>query len=120
MSPDDRVRLRHMMDAARSALQFTSGHTREDLDLDQLLTFGLTHAIMIIGEAAARIGQVARAEVADVPWSQIVGMRNRLVHAYFDIDRDILWATVTTAIPELLTKLETWHEQTRASTDPQE
>lgn len=110
MSPDDRVRLRHMLDAARSALQFTNGRAREDLEHDQLLTFGLTHAITIIGEAAARIGPGSRTDLAGVPWSQIVGMRNRLVHAYFDIDRDILWATVTTAIPDLLSKLEAWFD----------
>ena len=108
MSPDDHVRL-HMMDAAASAVRFTYGRTREDLDRDQLLTFGVTHAVMIIGEAAARISPTSRAEVPDVPWTQIVGMRNRLVHAYFDIDRDILWETVTAAIPDLLAKLEAWH-----------
>src|SRR5689334_21595296 len=111
MSPDDRVRLRHMIDAARSAVRFASGRTRDDLEHDQLLTFGLTHAITIIGEAAARIGQVSKADIAGVPWNQIVGMRNRLVHAYFDIDREILWATVTTAIPELLSKLEAWFDE---------
>ena len=112
MSPDDHVRLRHMMDAAASAVRFTTGRTREDLDRDQLLTFGVTHAVMIIGEAAARIAPTSRAEVPSIPWNQIVGMRNRLVHAYFDIDRNILWETVAVAIPDLLAKLEAWHSST--------
>lgn len=110
MSPDDRVRLKHMMDAAASAVRFTNGRTRDDLDVDELLTFGLTHAVMIIGEAAARIASSSRSELPEVPWSQIIGMRNRLVHAYFDVDRNILWETVTVAIPDLLTKLQTWHQ----------
>lgn len=105
MSPNDGVRIRHMVDAAEAALRFVRGRTRADLDRDELLVFGLVRAIEVMGEAAARVSPAGRLEFTDVPWSQVVGMRNRLVHAYFDVDLDILWETVIVAIPELLAKL---------------
>jgi uncharacterized protein with HEPN domain len=60
------------------------------LDDDTLLRFALTRAVEIVGEAANQVSEAGRAELADVPWAQIVGMRNRLIHAYFDINRGIL------------------------------
>ncbi|MGH8246995.1 MAG: HepT-like ribonuclease domain-containing protein, partial [Gammaproteobacteria bacterium] len=57
--------------------------------------------IEIIGEAAAKIGPEVRAQYADIPWADIVGMRNRLIHAYFDIDLGLLYETVTGDLPPL-------------------
>ena len=65
----------------------------------------LTRAVEIVGEAAAQVSDAGRTEFPDVPWPHIVGMRNRLVHAYFDINPDILWDTVPLALPGLLTQL---------------
>ena len=106
MSPDDRVRLRHMADAAESALRFVKGRARADLDADEMLLFALVRAVEIVGEAATKVSVEARAETLDVSWSVIVGMRNRLVHAYFEVDRDIVWTTVTQALPPLLAQLK--------------
>lgn len=105
MSPDDRVRLQHMADAIEAASGFLSGRSRADLDSDRMLVFALVRAIEIVGEAAAKLSAAGRAEVPAVPWSSIVGMRNRLVHAYFDVDLDILWNTATEALPPLLAQL---------------
>jgi len=106
MNPHDhRVRLRHMADALNAALAFAKGRKREDLDTDAMLLFALVHAITIAGEAANRVTPESRAEVPDLPWASIIGMRNRLVYAYFDIDRDILWTTVTQAVPPLAARL---------------
>jgi uncharacterized protein with HEPN domain len=112
MSPDDDVRLRHMVDAAEAALRFVKGRTRADLDRDELLVFGLVRAIEVVGEAAARVSPAGRQELPDVPWTQIVGMRNRLVHAYFDVDLGILWDTVTVALPELLARIRAYRPAT--------
>lgn len=101
MSPDDRVRLRHMADAIEAALKFIEGRSRSELDADRMLVFALVRAVAIIGEAAVKLSSVGRAELPAVPWSNIVGMRNRLIHAYFDVDLDILWNTVTEALPPL-------------------
>jgi len=102
MSPDDRVRLLHMVEAAESALGFIRGRDRADLDTDRMLVFALVRAIEIIGEAASRVSQEGRAEIPGIPWSRIVGMRNRLIHAYFEVDAEILWNTATEALPELI------------------
>ena len=105
MSPDDRWRVSHMVEAAEHALQFVAGRSRADLDSDAMLRLALTRAVEIIGEAAAQVTEAARRELPDVPWAQIVGMRNRLVHAYFDINADILWDTVQVALPALVAQL---------------
>ncbi len=105
MSPDDRWRVRHMVDAAEQALAFVRGRQRADLDTDAMLRLALTRAVEIVGEAAAQVSDAGRNACPDVPWMQIVGMRNRLVHAYFDINADILWDTVHLALPGLLAQL---------------
>jgi len=106
MSPADAVRVRHMIDAIEAARRFAAGRDRSHLDTDQMLLFALVRAVEIVGEAAGKMSADARAELPEVPWVAVVGMRNRLVHAYFDIDPDILWATVTQALPELWAQLK--------------
>jgi uncharacterized protein with HEPN domain len=106
MSPDDDVRVRHMIDAIQAALRFAQGRERADLDVDEMLLFALVRAVEVVGEAASRLSADGRALAPDVPWRAVTGMRNRLAHAYFDIDKDILWATVTQALPPLLQQLE--------------
>ena len=94
-----------MLEAAENAQRFISGKNRADLDTDPMLLFALVRAIEIIGEAAAKVSAERRAASASVPWIAIVAMRNRLIHAYFDIDRDIVWRTVTEEIPSLRSQL---------------
>ena len=105
MSPDDVIRFRHMAEAAESALRFCQGRTRADLETDDMLRFALTRAVEIIGEAATKVSMDARNQSSGIAWPAIVGMRNRLVHAYFDVDSDILWTTVTERLPSLLREL---------------
>lgn len=105
MPPSDAVRLRHMIDAIESAQRFACGRQRSDLDDDEMLLFALVRAVEIIGEAAARMSAETREKLPEIPWASLSGMRNRLVHAYFEVDRDILWTTVTEALPPLLTDL---------------
>lgn len=105
MWPEDGVRIRHMIDAAETAIGFAAGRTRSDLDTDRMLLLALERAIEIIGEAASKVSDQTREAAPAIPWPQIAGMRNRLIHAYFDIDRGILWKTVTEEIPALLEQL---------------
>ena len=91
-----------MIDAAEVARSFIDGRQRSSLDEDRMLLFALVRAVEIIGEAASRVTLETRCAAPAVPWIAIIGMRNRLVHAYFDIDRDILWKTVTEEIPDLI------------------
>lgn len=106
MSPDDRWRVLHMIEAAEQALAFVHKRKRTDLECDPMLRLALTRAIKIVGEAAAQVSEAGRTELSAIPWLQIVGMRNRLVHAYFDINLDILWDTVQIALPVLLGPLK--------------
>lgn len=107
LSEQDRVRLRHMLDAAQSALRFAEGRCREDLDSDEMLSFALVRALEIIGEAAAQVSDATRDALPQLPWRQIVGMRHRLIHAYFDVDLDRVWDTATHYVPGLLERLQT-------------
>jgi len=105
MKPDDLVRIRHMIEAAETAVDFIDKRRREDLDTDRMLRFALVRAIEIIGEAASKVSPEFRSETSAIPWRSIVTMRNRLVHAYFDIDLDFTWMTATDDIPPLLSRL---------------
>ena len=105
MSPDDVIRIQHMIDAAETALSFVRGRTRSDLNDDQMLLFALVRAIEIVGEAASRITAATRTAIVDVPWADAISMRNRLIHGYFDLNPDIVWVTATEELPQLLPKL---------------
>jgi uncharacterized protein with HEPN domain len=106
MNEADVIRLRHMLDAAREALSFAAGRKREDLDTDRGLSLILVREVEVIGEAASRVSQETRDQLAQIPWRAIIGMRNRLIHRYNDINPSILWYTVQTSIPELIKELE--------------
>ncbi len=95
-----------MLDAAREATASVQGRIRQDLDHDRIWALGLIKCIEIIGEAAARLSPETSSQFPQIPWTQIVAMRNRLVHAYFDLDLDQVWNTVSQDLPPLIASLE--------------
>ena len=95
-----------MLDSARTAMRLAQGRTRSSLDVDEGLALSLAKAIEMIGEAARHVGEPAREETSAIPWAQIIAMRHRLVHAYFDIDSEVLWQTVRRDLPSLIAQLE--------------
>jgi uncharacterized protein with HEPN domain len=105
MREDDRIRILHMIDAANDVGQFISGREQADLRSDRMLRFAVVRAIEIIGEAASQLSEETRVRAPDVPWRAIIGMRNRIIHAYWDIDVEILWKTATEAVPRLVPPL---------------
>lgn len=105
MTPADRWRLQHMVDAADLATGFVAGRCPADLRNDAMLRLTLTRAVEIMGDAAAQVTIEGRAQLPGLPWAQMVGMRNRLLHAYFDVDLAILWDTVELALPDLRARL---------------
>lgn len=100
------IRLRHMLESAETAVKFIENKDRSALDNDEMLRFALARAIEIIGEAATNVSPEGKATCKDLPWTEIVGMRNRIVHAYFDVNLDILWATITKDLPTLILRLK--------------
>ena len=110
MRKDDEIRLRHMLEAAHEAAHeaasFARGRTRGDLDIDRKLVLSLVKDVEIVGEAATQITESTRQQLPTIPWEEIIGMRNRLVHAYFSINLDIVWQTVREDLPMLIALLE--------------
>ena len=102
----DLIRLRHMLAAAKEALEFAAGKTRMDLEKDRLHMLAIIKSIEIIGEAASKVTETFKTENSNIPWNDIINMRNRLIHAYFDVNLDIVWQTVKTDLPDLIKALE--------------
>ena len=100
------IRLRHMLDHAREAVTMVAGTRREDLDADRKLNLALVRLLEIIGEAASRTPADERARYPQIPWAQIVGLRNRLIHGYDSVDFDILWHIITSDLTDLIAVLE--------------
>jgi uncharacterized protein with HEPN domain len=100
--------LGHMIDAARDAMSYVDGMDKADFLADRRTQQAVLHNIMVIGEAATQLGQIAPALLAacpDVPWQSLRGMRNRIAHGYFEINLDLVWTTLQTAMPALLPPL---------------
>ena len=102
---DDQTSLRHMLDHAVEAVAMAEGHCRADLDADRKLNLSLVRLIEIIGEAANRLTPHERVRHANIPWADIIGMRNRMVHGYDAVDFDILWDAVGLHLPPLIVEL---------------
>jgi len=103
---DNEVLLRDMLDHAYEVVQFTNGKTRQLLDEDRLFMRGLCMSIGIIGEAASKMSKAGRNAHPQIPWRDIIDMRNFLIHTYYRIDNNILWDTATQGIPPLISELE--------------
>ncbi len=102
----DLIRLQHMLDSTHAILSFIKGKDRKNLDTDRLLLSGIIRELEILGEAAGKVSQNTKNRFSNIPWKQIIGMRNRLIHAYFDIDHDVIWKTVQDSLPPLAHSLK--------------
>lgn len=105
MNEADTIRLRHMLEAVQISLMLIEGETRVSLDRDVKLRLALTKAIEVIGEAASKVTAETRVAYMQIPWSSMIGMRNVLIHGYFNIDLDKLWDTATIDLPPLIALL---------------
>jgi uncharacterized protein with HEPN domain len=103
---DDQVSLHHMLDHAREAMEMARGRRREELDSNRTLNLSLVRLLEIVGEAAARVGETTHHRYSGIQWSRIVGLRNRLIHGYDEVDFDVLGKIVTEDVPTLITELE--------------
>jgi len=105
MEPDDSWLL-DMLLYARRARAHADGLIREQFLQDAQAQDAVTYAVMIVVEAAAQVSDSRRMEIPGLPWRKIVGMRNRLVHHYFDVDLEILWDVVQIDLPEVIATVE--------------
>lgn len=95
-----------MLDAAKEAVGFVKGRYRTELDTNRMLSLSLVRLLEVIGEAAYGISPSFRESHPDMAWKQMSGMRNRLIHGYYDVNLDIVWKTVTEDLPVLIAQLE--------------
>lgn len=102
---EDQIRMQHMLEAAREAVQFAEGKTRADLDADRKLVLAVVQLLEIIGEAASKVSEQCQEDYPEIDWANAVGMRNRLIHAYFDISLAIVWRTIKEDLPPLISVL---------------
>ncbi|MBI3324129.1 MAG: DUF86 domain-containing protein [Candidatus Omnitrophica bacterium] len=103
---EDAVRLRHMLDAAQKGVEFLKGRSRRDLETDEKLTLALVRLLEILGEAAKSVSADLRQRHPEIPWKDIAGTRDRLIHGYFDVDLDIVWQIMTADLPTLIAELQ--------------
>lgn len=87
-----------MADFTSEALALAKGRSRNELDSDRAFELQVTHLILRIGEAASHVPDDAKARI-DLPWRAIIAMRNRLIHAYFEVDHDLLWQALEDGLP---------------------
>ena len=106
MNPADRLRLEHMLASARAAMSFASGRSRENLARDRMLLRSIERELEIVGEAANKVSKECRLAHPEIPWEDMIGMRHRLIHAYFDVDLDMVWQTVMEDLPDLAPLLQ--------------
>ena len=102
---DPTVYLRHMLDAAQTAIRHSAGRQRADLDTDELYALAMARLVSIVGEAAAQTSPEIRAQLPRPPWHQIVATRHRLIHAYAHVNNDILWAILSGDVPAVAREL---------------
>lgn len=101
MKKDDGIRIKHMKDACNEILAITAQQTVDDLLENRLLTLSIVKLLEIIGEAANHVTKETIDSFKKIPWKDIIAMRHRLIHGYFDIDVKIVWRTVEQDIPDL-------------------
>lgn len=103
--------MKDMLSHAREAVELLGDTSRQEFESERVIQLALTRLVEIVGEAANRVSAARKQNHPEIPWPQIVGMRNRLVHGYDVIDWDLLWYTVRTDLPPLIAALQSIVEQ---------
>lgn len=102
---DDTLRLRHMLDHAIEAQAMARHRSLADLEHDRQFSLAILKLVEIIGEAANRVSSATRELHPHISWSQIIGLRNRLIHGYDTVDHRVLWDVVSLDLPPLIVEL---------------
>lgn len=102
----DKEYLLDILEAAKLALAYVDKKSREEFFNDTQCQDAVIRRLEVIGEAARRISEETRAVIPDLPWSDMIGMRNVIIHEYDDVDMVIVWETVHDDLPTLVDALE--------------
>ena len=105
MSRDWRLRVEDILAAAERATRFVGEMDLAAFKADERTASAVLHQIFLIGEAAARLPEEIRNRTPDVPWEEIIGMRNIIAHGYFEVDLEVPWKTVRLDLPPLQQQL---------------
>jgi uncharacterized protein with HEPN domain len=103
----DRVFIAQMIEAAEAAVEFCDGETKEQFLGDCLVAFAVVRAIQLVGQAARGVSVEVQDALPEIPWRQMIGMRNVVVHDYADVDLALVWKTVHDDLPGLVERLQT-------------
>ena len=103
---DDRISLVDMLIHAKEAVALSGETSLNDLIEDRVMQLALQKLVEIVGEAANRVSEETQQRHQEIPWPQIIGLRNRLVHGYYDINLDILWQIIQNDLPPLTERLK--------------
>jgi uncharacterized protein with HEPN domain len=106
MPKNDADRVRHMLRAAREAVELVRGKSQQDLEQGRLLQLAILRLLEVVGEAARQVSPDVQRLHAQIEWPKIVGMRNHLIHGYADVDLDIVWQVLTVDLPRIIPQLE--------------
>lgn len=106
MENRDLVRFKHMLDSTTAVIRFINGKTRKHLSNDRMLSNAVIRELEILGEAANHVSKSTQKSFPEIPWKQLISMRNTLIHAYFDVDYEIIWETITNDLPPLFLQLK--------------
>lgn len=103
---DPLLRVRHMLDYSREAVELLGNRSLEELQSNRVLQLALVQLIEIVGEAGSRVPDEVRQANPELPWKQAIGMRHRLIHGYEFVDYEIIFDTVRDSLPPLIAQLE--------------
>ena len=106
MQPRELNYLVDILEAARLLQKFVEGVNQDSFENDLMRQAAVMRQLEIMGEAARRLSEETRQELSEIPWHQIIGMRNRLIHVYDDVDLAIVWDTIQNDLPPLIAQLE--------------
>jgi uncharacterized protein with HEPN domain len=106
MRRSDEAYLLDILIAARKALKFVEEIDRNEFEDNEVIQNAVIRPLEIIGEASAKISKGFRRTHTDIPWREMVGIRNRLMHEYFRVDYRIVWDTIQNDLPKLIELIE--------------
>lgn len=106
MTKDNTVYLRHILDAIGRIADYTAGISTAQFMSGKLLQDGVVRQLEIIGEASRNLSAEFCDKHSEVPWAQIIGLRNRIIHAYFDINLRVVWEIVQNDLPVVKQQVE--------------